>query len=52
MKTLIISMVLTAFIAANGYAGESLSLDEAITTALGKNPQAVEARESVSAAEV
>ena len=51
MKTLIISMVLSVLTAANGYAAEPLTIEDAVMTALGKNPQAIEAQESVAVAE-
>ena len=46
----ILVILMTVFPIENGHA-EPLTLEDAVVVALGKNPQAVEARESVAAAE-
>ena len=51
MRATFISVVLSALIALNGYAAESFTLDEAITTALINHPRAIEARENLNGAE-
>ncbi|MBT0666484.1 TolC family protein [Geobacter pelophilus] len=51
MRATIIVIAISVLIAVRGYAAETLSLDEALTTALKKHPQIVEARENVHSAE-
>jgi outer membrane protein len=51
IRAAIISTVLLAQLTASGYAAESLTLDEAVTTALKNHPQVVEARENLHGAE-
>ncbi|MHB9029761.1 MAG: TolC family protein, partial [Candidatus Latescibacterota bacterium] len=51
MKATFISLAFSVLIAASGYGGESLSLEEAITTALKSHPRVIEAREDLNGAE-
>lgn len=51
MKATFISMALFALMALNGYAAESLTLEEAMTTALKSHPQVIMAQEAVNGAE-
>ena len=51
MRATFISMALSALMALDGYAADSLTLEEAMATALKNHPQAVEAREDLNGAE-